>query len=44
MAGEAFPDPHMVKADLPREKAEAAGLRFERRLGTPFGYYARFIV
>ena len=43
VVGEAFPDPHMVKVDLLREKAEAAGLRFERRLGRPFGYYARFI-
>ena len=43
VVGEAFPDPHMVKVDQLREKAEAAGLRFDRRLGTPFGYYTRFI-
>jgi ubiquinone/menaquinone biosynthesis C-methylase UbiE len=43
VVGEAFPDPHMVKVDRLRQKVEAAGLRFERRLGRPFGYYARFI-
>jgi ubiquinone/menaquinone biosynthesis C-methylase UbiE len=43
VVGEAFPDPHMVKVDRLGEKAEAAGLRFERRLGMPFGYYARFV-
>ena len=43
VVGEALPDPHMVKVDRLREKAEAAGLSFERRLGRPFGYYARFI-
>jgi ubiquinone/menaquinone biosynthesis C-methylase UbiE len=42
VVGEAFPDPHMVKVESLRERAEAAGLRFERRLGRPFGYYARF--
>jgi ubiquinone/menaquinone biosynthesis C-methylase UbiE len=42
VVGEALPDPHMVKVESLREKAEAAGLRFERRLGRPFGYYARF--
>ena len=43
VVGEALPDPHMVKVDRLREKAEAEGLSFERRLGMPFGYYARFI-
>ena len=43
VVGEALPDPHMVKVDRLREKAEAAGLSFERRLGMPFGYYARLI-
>jgi ubiquinone/menaquinone biosynthesis C-methylase UbiE len=43
VVGEALPDPHMVKVEALRERAEAAGLRFERRLGRPFGYYARFL-
>jgi ubiquinone/menaquinone biosynthesis C-methylase UbiE len=42
VVGEALPDPHMVKVEALREKAEEAGLRFEHRLGGPFGYYARF--
>jgi ubiquinone/menaquinone biosynthesis C-methylase UbiE len=42
VVGEALPDPHMVKFESLRGKAEAAGLRFERRLGGPLGYYARF--
>jgi hypothetical protein len=25
-----------------RERAEATGLRFDRRLGGPLGYFARF--
>ena len=43
VVGEALPDPHMVKVEPLRERAEAADLRFERRLGGPFGYYARFL-
>jgi ubiquinone/menaquinone biosynthesis C-methylase UbiE len=42
VVGEALPDPHMVRFDSLRKKAEAAGLRFERRLGRSLGYYARF--
>jgi ubiquinone/menaquinone biosynthesis C-methylase UbiE len=42
VVGEAFPDPHMVTFDKLRARAEAAGLRFERRLGGSLGYYARF--
>jgi ubiquinone/menaquinone biosynthesis C-methylase UbiE len=42
VVGEAFPDPHMVTFEKLRARAEAAGLRFERRLGGSLGYYARF--
>ena len=40
--GEAFTDPHMVWFGVLRARAKAAGLEFERRLGGPLGYYARF--
>jgi ubiquinone/menaquinone biosynthesis C-methylase UbiE len=42
VVGEAFSDPHMVWFGALRTRAEAAGLEFERRLGGPLGYYARF--
>lgn len=42
VVGEAFPDPHMVTFEKLRTRVEAAGLRFERRLGGSLGYYARF--
>ena len=41
VVGELFGDPHMVTERALRRRAEAAGLRFERRLGPPFGYFAR---
>jgi SAM-dependent methyltransferase len=42
--GEVAFDPHIVTlGDLTR-RAEAAGLRFERKEGTPLGYVARFAV
>ena len=40
--GETVLDPHLVTLGALRERAEAAGLRFERRLGNWFGFYARF--
>ena len=40
--GEIALDPHFVTSTTLRERAEAAGLRFERRLGGPLGYYGRF--
>jgi len=40
--GELFGDPHMVTERALRREAEAAGLRFERRVGPPFGFFARF--
>ena len=41
VVGELFGDPHWVSPHALRRRAEAAGLRFERRLGTPLGYFAR---
>ena len=42
VVGEALPDPHMVSFESLRRRAEAAGLRFERRSGGRPGYYALF--
>ena len=42
VVGEAFTDPHMVRFGVLRTRAETAGLEFERQLGGPLGYYARF--
>jgi len=42
VVGELFGDPHWVAPGTLRRRAEAVGLRFERRLGTPLGYFARF--
>jgi len=42
VVGELFGDPHFVRGGALRSRAEAAGLRFERRVGRPFGYFARF--
>ena len=41
VVGELFGDPHMVTLGALRERAEGAGLRFERRVGTWMGYFAR---
>lgn len=41
VVGELFGDPHMVSEGALRKRAAAAGLRFERRVGPPFGYFAR---
>jgi SAM-dependent methyltransferase len=35
-------DPHFVSAGALRRRAEAAGLSFERRLGPPLWFFARF--
>ncbi len=40
--GESLPDPHMVLFDALLSRAEAAGFRFERRVGWKFGYFASF--
>lgn len=42
VVGELFGDPHWVSPGRLRERAERSGLRFERRLGSPLGYFARF--
>jgi ubiquinone/menaquinone biosynthesis C-methylase UbiE len=42
VVGELFGDPHMVTARALRRRAHDAGLRFERRIGPPFGYFAVF--
>ena len=44
VVGEVFPDFHMVPFGALRERAEAAGLGFERRVGGPLGYFAHFRV
>ena len=40
VVGELFGDPHWVRPSTLRRRAEAAGLRFERRSGSPLGYFA----
>jgi SAM-dependent methyltransferase len=42
VVGELFGDPHMVTFGKLRERAGVAGFRFERRVGGPLGYFARF--
>lgn len=42
VVGELFGDPHWVRPNRLRERAEAAGLVFAHRSGTPLGYFARF--
>jgi ubiquinone/menaquinone biosynthesis C-methylase UbiE len=42
VVGEVFLDPHMVPFGTLRSRAEATGFGFERRIGGPLGYYARF--
>jgi ubiquinone/menaquinone biosynthesis C-methylase UbiE len=41
IVGELFGDPHMVTTGALRQRAEAAGLRFDRRLGSGLAYFAR---
>ena len=40
VVGELWGDPHVVPAGRLREQATAAGLRFERRVGPAFGFFA----
>jgi ubiquinone/menaquinone biosynthesis C-methylase UbiE len=42
VVGELLGDPHWVSFGRLTERAEAAGLRFEHRVGSPLGYFARF--
>jgi ubiquinone/menaquinone biosynthesis C-methylase UbiE len=39
VVGEVFVDPHMVTEGALRRRGEAAGLRFERRVGSRLGYF-----
>ncbi len=41
VVGELFGDPHWVSPRRLRQRAEAAGLVFEQRSGSPLGYFAR---
>ena len=40
VVGELFGDPHMVTFGSLRTRAQRAGLKAERRLGSPLGYFA----
>jgi ubiquinone/menaquinone biosynthesis C-methylase UbiE len=40
VVGELFGDPHMVTERALRSRGQDAGLRFERRVGPRFGYFA----
>lgn len=42
VVGELFGDPHWVRLGRLKDRATRAGLAFERRVGTPLGYFARF--
>jgi ubiquinone/menaquinone biosynthesis C-methylase UbiE len=42
VVGELLGDPHWVSPGRLRARAERAGLRFEHRIGSPAGYFARF--
>lgn len=42
VVGEMALDPHFVRFGALRERAVAAGLRFEARSGSPLGYFASF--
>lgn len=41
VVGELLGDPHWVSPGALERRAAAAGLRLERRIGTPLGYFAR---
>jgi len=42
VVGELFGDPHWVSPKRLNERATRAGLRFESRVGSPLGFFARF--
>jgi ubiquinone/menaquinone biosynthesis C-methylase UbiE len=42
VVGELFGDPHMVTSGKLRERVGRAGLRLERRVGNPLGFFERF--
>jgi ubiquinone/menaquinone biosynthesis C-methylase UbiE len=41
VVGELAGDPHMVRLGALRERAQRSGLRFQRRVGPPIGFFAR---
>ena len=43
VVGELLGDPHWVSPKRLVKRTDAAGLTFERRSGTPLGYFARFV-
>ena len=43
VVGELFGDPHFTPTGALRERAAAAGLRFEERSGPAVGYFARLV-
>ena len=43
VVGELMLDPHVVPLGRLQERARAAGLRFERRVGGRLGFFARFV-
>ena len=42
VVGETLLDPHVVTPGKLRTRVESAGLEFERQVGTPLAYFARF--
>jgi ubiquinone/menaquinone biosynthesis C-methylase UbiE len=42
VVGELFGDPHWVRLPSLKRRAHRAGFQFERRVGGPLGYFARF--
>src|SRR5205807_147736 len=42
VVGELMGDPHVVLLGRLKQRAESAGLRFQRRVGGVLGYFARF--
>lgn len=43
VVGELFGDPHWVRPAVLEQRAQSAGFRLERRLGSPLGYFARLV-
>lgn len=42
VVGEVFGDPHWVRSEALKRRAHGAGFEFERRVGGPLGFFARF--
>jgi ubiquinone/menaquinone biosynthesis C-methylase UbiE len=43
IVGELLGDPHYTSPGALRRRGEGAGMRFDERLGPPFGYFARLV-